>query len=166
MTLDDLMNIVIANTEPAIQDVRQLFREYAASLSFTLCFQGFEEELASLPGKYASPHGKLLLAISEDGSAVGCVGLRPLDEDTAEIKRLYVCPACRRNGTGRKLMEVVLNEAKSIGYRRVRLDTVSSMVEANRLYDSFGFREITPYCENPLPGARFLEMRFEGGRIL
>ena len=158
------MNIVIANSEPAIQDVRQLFREYAASLSFNLCFQGFEEELASVPGKYASPHGRLLLAISEDGSAVGCVGLRPLNDETAEIKRLYVRPAFRIDGIGRKLMEYVLHEAKAIGYHLLRLDTVSSMVEANRLYDSLGFREIAPYCENPLPGARFLEMQFEEQR--
>jgi GNAT superfamily N-acetyltransferase len=151
------MNIVLAISEPAIQHVRQLFREYAASLSFTLCFQGFEEQLASLPGKYGAPHGRLLVATGKDGAALGCFGLRPLDESTAEIKRLYVRPAFRGDGTGRKLMEYVLDEAKSIGYRRVPLDTVASMVEANRLYDALGFREIVPYCENPLPGARFLE---------
>ena len=154
-------HIVLVDSPSRLSDVRQLFREYATSLSFNLCFQGFEEELASLPGNYAAPLGRLLLAAAEDGSAMGCVGLRPLDGDTAEIKRLYVRPAFRRYGTGRKLMQHALDAAKFIGYRRVRLDTVSSMVKANRLYDALGFREIVPYCENPLPGARFLEISWE-----
>lgn len=153
------MNVVSASTPAEIEVVRTLFLEYAASLSFDLCFQGFEEELSSLPGKYASPMGRLLLAVADGDVPAGCVGLRPQDLGVAEMKRLFVRPSFRGQGVGKCLVLAVLDEARSIGYRGVRLDSVASMHEANRLYDILGFHEIGPYCDNPLPGARFFGKR-------
>jgi ribosomal protein S18 acetylase RimI-like enzyme len=135
--------------------LRGLFEEYAAGLGIPLEFQGFEGEVADLPGRYAAPRGALWLAIA-DGRAVGCVGLRPLGPELCEIKRLYVQPACRGTGLGRRLAETVLAEAGRIGYRRVCLDTLPSMGGAITLYRSLGFTEIEPYCDNPVPGALFL----------
>jgi ribosomal protein S18 acetylase RimI-like enzyme len=138
-----------------LERVRGLFREYAAGLGVDLCFQGFEAELAGLPGKYAPPRGRLLLA--EDGSGLlGCVALRPLSDEIGEAKRLYVRPAARGLGAGRRLWDTLIAEARAIGYRRLVLDTLPSMTAAIRLYESFGFRDVEPYCANPVPGARFL----------
>jgi ribosomal protein S18 acetylase RimI-like enzyme len=137
--------------------VRSLFREYAASLDFDLCFQGFDAELAGLPGDYAPPAGTLLLGFVSD-SPVGCVGLRPLGTGIAELKRLYVRPAGRGRGLGRRLIEDALKRAATAGYERVRLDTVPSMADAIRLYRSLGFRDIPPYRDNPIAGAAYLEL--------
>jgi ribosomal protein S18 acetylase RimI-like enzyme len=135
--------------------VRLLFREYAAGLGFDLCFQGFEAELISLPGRYAPPAGRLLLAVAA-GRVVGCIALRGLSETVGEMKRLYVRPAARGLGVGRALAERVILEARGIGYRRLVLDTLPAMAAAIGLYDALGFRDIAPYCANPVPGARFL----------
>jgi putative acetyltransferase len=151
------MNIVQAEFEPTIALVRELFEEYAASLPFDLSFQDFQQEVSSLPGQYGPPQGRLILAVSDAGSSAGCVGLRPFAAEIGEIKRLYVRPAFRGQGVGQMLVLAILDEARSIGYRRVRLDTVASMTDANRLYESLGFEDIAPYRDNPLPGARFLE---------
>ena len=137
--------------------MRDLFREYAASLNFSLCFQSFEAELAGLPGEYAPPTGRLFLALI-GGRPVGCVALRRLDEETAEMKRLYVRPDRRGEGLGRHLVDQTIAAARQLGYRRLRLDTVPSMVEANGLYAALGFRDIAPYRENPIAGARYLEL--------
>jgi putative acetyltransferase len=149
--------------------VRTLFEEYAAALGVDLCFQGFAAELAGLPGAYAPPAGRLLLAWL-DGECVGCVALRPLVgaccsvgvttlvtdcPDTAEVKRLYVPPRYRGRGVGRSLAGRVLSEAATAGYRRVCLDTLPSMKEAIELYESLGFVRVGPYYENPVPGALF-----------
>jgi ribosomal protein S18 acetylase RimI-like enzyme len=142
--------------------LRELFEEYAASLGIPLNFQGFEGEVADLPGRYAAPSGALLLAIA-DGRAVGCVGLRPLGPELCEIKRLYVQPAFRGTGLGRRLAETVLAEAGRIGYRRVCLDTLPSMGGAIALYRALGFTEIAPYCDNTVPGALFLGRRLDSG---
>jgi putative acetyltransferase len=140
-----------------LAQVRELFLEYAESLGFSLCFQGFEQELRELPGMYAPPSGRLLLAL-EEGRAAGCVGLHALAEGVAEVKRLYVRPAFRAKGLGRTLAVRACDEAKSCGYRSIRLDTIAGTMDgAIALYRSLGFREIPPYRENPIPGALYLE---------
>lgn len=141
-----------------LEDVRALFLEYARSLGFSLCFQGFDEELRALPGMYAPPRGRLLLSI-EDGRAAGCVGLHEWDGSAAEMKRLFVRPDFRGRGLGRALTDAALAEARAIGYRSVRLDTIPSLMgPAVAMYRELGFREIAPYRENPIPGALYLEL--------
>jgi ribosomal protein S18 acetylase RimI-like enzyme len=149
-----------ASSEESIKQVRKLFLEYAKSLDFKLCFQDFDRELASLPGEYAPPNGRLYIAI-EKSEPVGCVGLRSLDDGSCEMKRLYVRPNHRREGIGRAMSRLVISEAKAIGYSKMRLDTVSSMVPAIALYKSLGFKEIPPYRFNPIQGAVYLELKLE-----
>jgi len=149
----------VATAGEALSQVRDLFLEYAGSLGFSLCFQGFDEEIRDLPGIYAPPSGRLLLA-SEDGAAAGCVGIHALEDGAAEMKRLYVRPAFRGRGLGRTLAVRACDEAKSCGYRSIRLDTIAgTMDSAIALYRSLGFRQIPPYRENPIPGALYLEAR-------
>jgi putative acetyltransferase len=138
--------------------VRELFQEYARTLGVDLCFQGFDTELAELPGDYAAPWGRLFLASDPAGRPAGCVALRRLDDETCEMKRLFVAGGHRGSGLGRALAEVVIEDARAIGYRRIRLDTLPSMTEAAALYERLGFRDIEPYYTNPVAGARFLEL--------
>lgn len=135
--------------------VRRLLREYADGLGVDVCFQDFEAELASLPGKYAPPRGRLLLAWN-DHRAVGCVALRPIDDETCEMKRLYVKPEERALHLGRRLAERICREARATGYRRMCLDTLPTMHAALGLYASLGFRPVAPYVFNPVAGALFL----------
>ena len=151
------MSVTAVSEGDDLDAVRALFREYADSLGFPLDFQDFDRELDALPGAYAPPRGVLLLA-RVDGDPAGCVGLRPLDESTCEMKRLYVRPAHRALGLGRLLAEAVVAEARARGYARMRLDTVPGMETAQALYRALGFRVIEPYRENPVPGAAFLEL--------
>jgi len=149
---------------------RALFVEYAQWLKVDLCFQGFERELATLPGGYAPPRGRLLLA-GAPGEAFGCIALRPLDvvaeagpaapstlpaPAVGEVKRLYVQPAHRGTGWGRRLAEALIAEARSIGYTELKLDTLDWMADARRLYARLGFRECPPYYDNPLPGVVYM----------
>jgi ribosomal protein S18 acetylase RimI-like enzyme len=152
------LRIVEAHGEEGIAAARGLFLEYAERLGIDLCFQGFDRELAELPGDYAPPGGRLLLAIADERHTVACVALRELEQSVCEMKRLYVRPSHRGAGLGRRLAEAVIAEARSIGYERMRLDTLLVMHEAQRLYESLGFREIEPYYPNPIPGARFMEL--------
>ncbi len=134
---------------------RRLFREYADSLDIDLCFQDFDTELANLPGKYAEPHGQLLLAWDGD-RAVGCVALRRIDRDTCEMKRLYIQPQARAQQLGRRLAEKICQQARDAGYQRICLDTLATMRPALRLYGVLGFQAIEPYVFNPIDGAIFL----------
>ena len=147
-----------------IQQVRELFEEYAAWLGINLCFQNFDKELASLPGDYAPPTGRLFLA--EDGDEViGCVALRKIGDRLGEMKRLYVRPAFRGRGLGRTLTEKLIAEAKHIGYASLRLDTLpGKMDQAIAMYRSLGFYEIPPYYKNPVEGATFMELDLDQER--
>lgn len=143
---------------------RQLFRAYAQSLDFNLDFQDFDRELAELPGIYSAPAGVILLALDlasgTNGKALGTVALRPMAEyEVCEMKRLYVVPSARKSGTGRALVQTLLDLAAKQGYRRMRLDTLQRMPDAIRLYRDFGFYDIPPYCDNPLPDVVYLECR-------
>lgn len=136
-----------------------LLRAYEAGIGVSLDFQSFDAELAALPGKYVPPDGALLVARMTTGELGGTVALRALDrvQGICEMKRLYVAPAGRGQGLGRKLAEAVIAHARSLGYRAMRLDTLPSMQDAQRLYEVLGFREIANYNGNPIAGTRFLE---------
>ena len=155
---DGRAELIQATLPEHIEQARVLFLEYAKSLGFSLCFQSFDEELRNLPGAYAPPTGRLLLA-HYDNQAAGCVALRKLEANICEMKRLYLRPAYRGKGLGRILVERVIAEARGIGYERMRLDTVaSSMRDAVELYRKLGFKEIAPYRANPIEGALYLEL--------
>ena len=152
-----MLEIVSARSNDDIAFARELFLEYSASLGIDLCFQNFDREVRELPGEYAPPQGRLLLARAETELA-GCVALRRIDEASCEMKRLYVLPRSRGKGVGRALTAAVIDAARQIGYRRMRLDTLPSMREAIPLYESLGFRRIAPYYRNPIDGAIFMEL--------
>jgi ribosomal protein S18 acetylase RimI-like enzyme len=150
-----MIDIRLAADPADLPVVRRLFREYADGLGIDLCFQDFETELATLPGKYAPPQGRLMLAW--DGErAVGCVALRPVGDGVCEMKRLYVQPSARGTQLGRRLAERICAEARAAGYRRICLDTLPSMSAALRLYSALGFEPVAPYVYNPIEGAIFL----------
>ena len=147
-----------AHSTAHLATVQELFREYAKGIGIDLCFQNFDQELAELPGKYAPPEGRLLLALA-GAEVAGCVALRKIGEGICEMKRLYVRPTFRRAGAGKMLARAVISAAGESGYDRMRLDTLSSMNEAIALYESLGFRRIEPYCHNPSAGAVFMELK-------
>jgi GNAT superfamily N-acetyltransferase len=147
-----------AESPAQIAQARELFLEYAQSLGFSLCFQNFDKELAGLPGDYAPPEGRLLLAECE-GQLAGCVALHKLEAGICEMKRLYLRPQFRGGGMGRALAERIISEARQIGYRRMRLDTVAPvMKDAVAMYGTLGFKKIAPYCANPIAGALYMEL--------
>ena len=154
--MDKAVSIRLAESE--IESVREIFREYEAWFGGDLCFQGFEDELKNLPGKYASPAGRLYLA-RVDESIAGCIALRPLDSDVCEMKRLFVREDFRNLGIGRMLIERLIADAREIRYTAMRLDTFTQKMErAGQLYESYGFREIPPYYDNPNDGVLFMEL--------
>ena len=138
--------------------VRELFREYWASFGFSPCFQGFEAEVAGLPGAYAPPGGALVLALVE-GQAAGCAALRRFDAQRCEAKRLYVRPRFRGLGMGRALLDWVIAEARTMGYREMVGDTIPQMAVALAMYDRAGFERTGPYAEAPTPGAIYLRLK-------
>jgi len=140
-----------------LRTIRALFREYEAELGIDLSFQGFEQEVATLPGDYATPRGALLVA-EVDGAIAGCVALRPLDAEVCEMKRMYARPAFRGRGVGRALAAAIIAEARRIGYARMRLDTLPVMTEAQALYQRLGFADIPPYRGYPVRGTRYMEL--------
>ena len=148
-----------AESRAQIAQARALFLEYAQSLGFSLCFQSFDKELAGLPGDYAPPVGRLLLA-EYDGQLAGCVALHRIDPGICEMKRLYLRPQFRGKGLGRALADRIIAEARHIGYQRLRLDTVDPiMKDAIAMYRKIGFQEIAPYRENPIAGALYMELQ-------
>jgi putative acetyltransferase len=157
------MNLTIGRVvdEEELSTVREMFREYVASIDLDLEFQGFSAELAELPGKYTPPSGCILLA-KVDGRSAGCVALRPLGEGVCEVKRLFVRPEYRGLKLGRKLGEKIVQEARDLGYGLLRLDTLSSrMGAAVSLYRALGFREIPAYCDSPFDDAVFMELTLD-----
>jgi ribosomal protein S18 acetylase RimI-like enzyme len=151
-----MIEIVRATAPSHIRTIRDLFREYEAFLQVDLCFQRFEEELASLPGRYAPPQGALLLA-SAAGQAAGCVAMRPLDDGVCEMKRLYVRPSYLGQGIGKKLALSVIERAGEAGYARMRLDTLEKLKPALSLYTALGFQKCPPYYANPLADVVYME---------
>ncbi len=153
----------VARGADDVAHIRRLFLAYGESLGFSLCFQNFDDELAGLPGKYAPPRGELWLAFAGDDDAVpvGCVGVRPFDDTTAEMKRLYVAPAGRGLGLGRRLAEAATGFARDGGYQRIVLDTISrTMGTAERIYRTLGYAPCQPYYHNPVEGAVYYECAF------
>lgn len=155
------IDIATPNSVQALDTLREIFRQYADGLGVDLCFQQFDEELASLPGEYAAPRGALLLA-RVNGKVAGCCALRPLDTadypNSAEMKRLYVRGEFRGIGLGRQLVEAALDAARQAGYASVLLDTLDDMEAARTLYEDLGFVEIPPYYHNPIAGAHYLKV--------
>ena len=153
-----MLRITQATTHSDLNQARELFKEYEANLGISLCFQNFAQELADLPGEYAPPRGRLLLAREFD-QLVGCVALRPVDATTCEMKRLFLRSEYRNRGLGRVLVEALIEEARKIGYTHMRLDTITDrMGRAGELYKSMGFVEIEPYYHSPVDTTKFMEL--------
>ncbi|MGA9883581.1 MAG: GNAT family N-acetyltransferase [Candidatus Acidiferrales bacterium] len=152
-----MFRIETAEAPEFVAITRKLFIEYSESLKVDLCFQGFAEELARLPGEYARPAGRLLLAFDQR-EAIGCGALRPIDSIVCEMKRLYIRRAFRGKGAGGAMIDALVSAAREIGYQRMRLDTLPLMETAIGIYRTLGFKEIPPYRHNPVPGALYFEL--------
>jgi ribosomal protein S18 acetylase RimI-like enzyme len=153
------LSLAQAESQAQFAQARELFLEYAQSLGFSLCFQNFDAELAGLPGDYAPPEGRLLLALYE-GRLAGCVALHKIDDSICEMKRLYLRPQFRGKRLGGTLAQRIISEAREIGYHRMRLDTVEPVMgDAVAMYRKMGFKEIAPYRENPIAGALYMELQ-------
>jgi ribosomal protein S18 acetylase RimI-like enzyme len=156
--MNDDIRFTHVQSGPALEDIRTLFLEYARGLNFNLCFQNFDRELEELPGAYGLPHGRLILC-EVDGKPAGCIAVKPLGAGVCELKRLFVRPEFRRRKLGLKLTQQIIEEARSIGYTVMRLDTIrGTMDNAIALYESVGFREIPAYYHNPIPNAFYMEL--------
>ncbi len=159
MTETGAFRILPVRDEADLKAAIALFYAYADSLGVDLTYQKFAEEMAAMPGKYAPPEGALLLAKSTDGVASGCVGLRPLGDSICEMKRLYVAPDARGLGLGQALADAVVAEARRIGYREMKLDTLPHLKAAIALYRAMGFREIPAYYHTPIAGTLFFSLK-------
>jgi len=157
MNNNSAITLTNADSSEQIDVIRELFLEYGQSLDFNLCFQSFDEELKSLPGKYEPPQGRLVLA-AVGGKTAGCVALCPVADGVCEMKRLWVRPEFRGIKLGRRLAEHIMNEARSIGYEKMKLDTVKTMTSAISLYKSLGFTTTSAYRYNPVEGAIYMEI--------
>jgi putative acetyltransferase len=155
-----MVKITEANTKEFVERAKELIREYAQSLEFDLKFQDFDKEMENFPGQYAPPMGCLYIAMDEN-QPIGCVALRDLGQGICEMKRLYVKPLFRGQKVGKLLAEIVIKAAKNMGYDYMRLDTVPSMKQANRLYNALGFKRTVPYRFNPIEGATFFELNLK-----
>ena len=156
--MNDDIRFTHVQSGPALEDIRTLFLEYARGLNFNLCFQNFDRELEELPGAYGLPHGRLILC-EVDGRPAGCIAVKPLGSGVCELKRLFVRPEFRRRKLGLKLTQHIIDEARSIGYTVMRLDTIrGTMDNAIALYESVGFRETPAYYHNPIPNAFYMEL--------
>jgi ribosomal protein S18 acetylase RimI-like enzyme len=154
------VRIIQAHSPAELDQVRELFAEYVAWLGINLCFQNYDQEVAQLPGEYAPPSGRLWLALDDRDTAAGCGALRNLDDGICEMKRLYVRPAFRGQRLGWQLAELVVSEARALGYGRIRLDTLpGKMDRAIAMYRTLGFKDIPPYYNNPVAGAAFMELK-------
>jgi ribosomal protein S18 acetylase RimI-like enzyme len=153
-----MIDIIQATTPGQIEQARTLIREYTDGLGIDLSFQELAQELADFPGAYAPPGGRLWLAL-DGAEAAGCIGIRPLEPGACEMKRLYIRPAWRGHGLGRRLVEAALEQARAMGYSAMCLDTLPQMGAAIRMYEAFGFQRIEPYYANPIPGALFFKLR-------
>ena len=157
--MNDDISLTHVQSGPALEDIRALFLEYARGLNFNLCFQNFDRELEELPGPYGLPHGRLILC-EVDGRPAACIAVKPLGSGVCELKRLFVRPEFRRRKLGLKLTQHIIDEARSIGYTVMRLDTIrGTMDNAIALYESVGFSEIPAYYHNPIPNAFYMELR-------
>ena len=157
--MNDDIRLTHVQSGPALEDIRALFLEYARGLNFNLCFQNFDRELEELPGPYGLPHGRLILC-EVDRRPGGCIAVKRLGSGVCELKRLFVRPEFRRRKLGLKLTQHIIDEARSIGYTVMRLDTIrGTMDNAIALYESVGFREIPAYYQNPIPNAFYMELR-------
>ncbi len=153
-----MIEIIQAESNEQIEQAQKLFREYEAWFGLNLCFQNFDEEVANLPGKYALPEGRLFLAFA-DKQLAGCVALRKLEKDVCEMKRLFVRDNFRGRKIGNSLLTKLFAEARIAGYRKMRLDTYPpKMGKAVKLYESYNFREISPYYQNPYGETLFMEL--------
>jgi len=161
-TRTSAIELVPAASAAEVAACRELFSEYQRGLGVSLCFQGFDAELAGLPGDYAPPRGRLVLALI-GGRPAGCVALRPLFHRDAEMKRLYVRPTHRATGLGRALALHIIGEARAMGYEALKLDTLPQMTAAQRLYEKLGFRDTAPYNDNPVAGVRFMALDLTAG---
>jgi putative acetyltransferase len=156
--MNDDIRLTHVQSGSALEDIRALFLEYARGLNFNLCFQNFDRELEELPGAYGLPQGRLILCEVE-GRPAGCIAVKPLEAGVCELKRLFVRPEFRRRKLGLKLTQHIIEEARSIGYTVMRLDTIrGTMDNAIALYESVGFREIPAYYHNPIPNAFYMEL--------
>jgi ribosomal protein S18 acetylase RimI-like enzyme len=156
-----MIQIIDGSVPERIDQVRQLLEEYASWIEISLCFQGFDKELAGLPGDYATPKGRLFLALEEEQLA-GCIALRPLSETVCEMKRLYVRPEFRGRGLGKQLANIIVEAGRDLGYEYMRLDTLpNKMDQALAMYRRLGFKEIEPYYPNPVAGATFMELELK-----
>lgn len=151
--------LICVRSDIEIEEARTLFLEYVVELGVSLDFQNFTEEVRGLPGAYAPPGGDIFLAVASTGESMGCMAFRPHQSEICELKRLYVRPAARRGGLGRKMIEHALALAQARGYQRARLDTLPQMEVPQRLYEEMGFVEIEPYYPRPRTGMRYYERR-------